>query len=217
MSPSGVVLDLDDQLPELEATSDDIERMLGIIDQEIFPITEQGVAKGNKMFGAAILDSDLKTKVVETNSELTSPLFHGEVHAIYQWSKVVPAGERGPSARSGVFLSTHEPCCMCISSIVWTGFQRVYYLFPYEATKAQGIPYDINIMHELWGVESYRKQSKFCSTACLIDLVESLPDSDVKKEGLRVKIEELTKKYEQVSNKYHSEKSENTENSLAFG
>ena len=214
---SDVVLDTENQLPELTANADELERMLSCISDEIFPLTTEGVAKGNKVFGAAILNSALETTLVETNSELTSPLFHGEVHAIYNWCKIVPSGQRGPSAKSSVFLSTHEPCCMCISSIVWTGFEKVYYLFPYSLTKEQGIPYDINIMHELWGVDSYRKQSKFCSTACLMDLVENLPDDNPKKKELQKTMEELKVKYEKLSKMYHSEKSTNEDNSLAFG
>lgn len=214
---SGVVLDAENQLPELTANADELQRMLSCISDEVFPLTREGVAKGNKVFGAAILNSALETTLVETNSELTSPLFHGEVHAIYKWCKIVPSGQRGPSAKASVFLSTHEPCCMCISSIVWTGFEKVYYLFPYSLTKEQGIPYDINIMHELWGVDSYRKQSKFCSTACLMDLVENLPEDNPKKKDLQKTIEELKVKYEELSKMYHSEKSTNEDNSLAFG
>ena len=49
---------------------------------------------------------------------------------------------------------------MCISSIVWSGFKKVFYLFPYLTTSKQGIPHDIDIMHELWGVPSYQRQNK---------------------------------------------------------
>ena len=83
-------------------------------------------------------------------------------------SKKTPASERGPKAQSGIFLSTHEPCCMCISSILWTGFQRIFYFLPYETTTAQGIPHDINTMHELWGVDTYRKIASKTSTFPLL-------------------------------------------------
>ena len=35
-------------------------------------------AQGNKVFGAAVLDSSLGTIVADTNHEMESPLFHGE-------------------------------------------------------------------------------------------------------------------------------------------
>lgn len=214
---SNVPLDLDNQLPPLEATPQELEALLKVIEDDIVPLTAKGVVDGNKVFGAAILDSSLKPVTIETNSELKSPLFHGEVHCIYEWSNTTPPAERGQAASSGVFLSTHEPCCMCISSIVWTGFNKVYYLFPYTLTASQGIPHDLNIMHELWGVDSYRKQNKFCTTACIMTLVENLPEDEPLKPTLQATVQRLLDKYEEMSNQYHSEKSNNESNSLAFG
>jgi tRNA(Arg) A34 adenosine deaminase TadA len=56
-------------------------RLLDVMEQDILPMTELGVASGNKIFGAAILrKSDLALVVAETNNELGNPLCHGEVH-----------------------------------------------------------------------------------------------------------------------------------------
>lgn len=137
-STEGVVLDAANQKAPLSATPDQIRKMYAVIEKEVLPKTKQGVQEGNKVFGAAILDANLTCRVCTTNAETTCPIFHGEVHCIYQWSQVTPAEERGPMAQSSVFLSTHEPCCMCISSILWAGFQTVYYFFPYSITTAQG-------------------------------------------------------------------------------
>ena len=92
---------------------------------------------------------------------------------LQQWAAETPPAARGQSAADAVFLSTHEPCCMCISSIVWAGFRKVYYLFPYLTTREQGIPHDLDIMHELWNVPSYQKRNKFCATACIIDQIQT--------------------------------------------
>jgi tRNA(Arg) A34 adenosine deaminase TadA len=212
-----VVLDLSSQLPKLTATADELEKMLACIESDIVPLTQQGVVLGNKVFGAAILDGSFRTTLAETNSEMESPLFHGEVHLISEWSKSTPPAERGTAAKASVFLSTHEPCCMCISSIVWTGFTKVFYLFSYELTSQQGIPHDINIMHELWGVPTYRKQNKFCTTACIMELVEELSDEEPKKIELQATIQRLLTTYDEMSKHYHTEKENNQENSLAFG
>jgi tRNA(Arg) A34 adenosine deaminase TadA len=212
-----VPLDMEHQLPPLQADAQELERMLDVIEKEIVPLTSEAVGDGNKVFGAAILNDKLETKVIQTNRELISPLFHGEVHAIYAWSSQTPAPDRGAAARDGVFLSTHEPCCMCISSIVWAGFQKVYYLFPYTLTASQGIPHDLNIMHELWGVSTYRKQNKYCSTTCLMDLVQELSDEDPLKQKLQATLARLVAVYDALSNQYHTEKADNTSNSLAFG
>ena len=105
---------------------------------------------------------------------------------------------------------------MCISSIVWTGFQKIVYLFPYETTSDQGIPHDLDIMHELWGVQSYRKRNKFCATACIMDLISAEQNEDLRRE-LEKTCERLTQMYNDISNTYHENKTENIDNSLAFG
>lgn len=211
-----VVLDLDNQKPPLTASPERLDRLLTCIEDEILPLTKEGVTKGNKVFGAAILNKEEETVLAQTNDEMQCPLFHGEVHAIYKWSQKTPPGERGEGAQSGIFLATHEPCCLCISAIVWTGFTKCYYLFPYESTAAQGIPHDINIMHELWGVKTYRKASKYCASAGLMPLIEQVEDKD-KKKALQKRVDTLVQAYDDLSNQYHTEKSKNTDNSLAFG
>lgn len=162
-------------LPDLTATADELARLLAVIEEEILPKTRAGVAAGNKVFGAAVLGPApaLATVVADTNHETECPLYHGEVYVIQRWSAggATSPTARGNAAASAVFLSTHEPCCMCISAIVWAGFKRVFYLFPYEVTSAQGIPHDLNIMRELWAVPTYQKQSALCSTAAIPALV----------------------------------------------
>ena len=60
-----------------------INRLFDVIEDDIVPMTERGVADGNKLFGAAILrKSDLSVVVAETNNETDNPLWHGEVHAL---------------------------------------------------------------------------------------------------------------------------------------
>lgn len=211
-----VVVKEDEQRPVLSATPEELSKMLDVIEQEIMPQTETGVEVGNKVFGAAILSQDLQCEIASTNAETDCPLFHGEVKCIYDWSKKTPPSERGPRAKSGVFLSTHEPCCMCVSSILWTGFSKIYYFLPYETTTAQGIPHDINTMHELWGVNTYRKRNKYFAASCLLDLIEGLEDGDTK-EALKTQSANLLKRYDELADKYHSEKASNTKNSLVLG
>lgn len=204
--------------PKSSLTTEQLERMLDVISDEVLPVTTRCVKEeGNKVFGAAVLKNNagLDTLVADTNHEMECPLFHGEIYVIHQWTEKTPPAERGEVAGKSIFLSTHEPCCMCISSIVWAGFKKVYYLFPYETTSEQGIPHDINIMHELWGVQTYRKKNEFCSSECIIDLVEALPDSE-NKTKLRRKIASLTREYDDLSKLYHTEKVTNTSNSLPF-
>jgi len=110
----GVVIDNSNQQPPLSASAADLQKLLQIIEQGILPKTRNGVKNGNKVFGAALLSSDLDLVIAETNNETDNPLFHGEVNLINEWSKITPAADRGPFAQKSIFLSTHEPCCMCI-------------------------------------------------------------------------------------------------------
>jgi tRNA(Arg) A34 adenosine deaminase TadA len=194
--------------PALEATAAQLSRMLAVIENEIVPKTRVCVAAGNKVFGAAVLGPELQTLVADTNHEMECPLFHGEVYVIQKWAAQTPPALRGPSAKSAVFLSTHEPCCMCIASLVWAGFTKIFYFFPYEATSSQGIPYDIDIMHELWRVPSYARRNKLCATAPVQDLIAALPEGE-EKAALLERCVGLTAVYEELAAQYHSAKSVN--------
>ncbi len=108
-----------------------LERLIDVIEQDIIPLTERGVAEGNKVFGAALLrKSDLSLVLAETNNETENPLWHGEVHTLKRFYEM-PEKER-PDTKDMVFLSTHEPCSMCLSAITWSGFDNFYYLFSHE-------------------------------------------------------------------------------------
>ena len=108
-----------------------IDRLLTVIEKEIVPLTQEGVRKGNKLFGGAILrKSDLSTVVAVTNSETGNPLMHCEITAIFAFYEI-PRDKR-PPARDCIFICTHEPCPLCLSGITWGGFDNFFYLFSYE-------------------------------------------------------------------------------------
>ena len=71
-------------------------------------------------------------------------------------------------------------------------------------------------MHELWGVTTYRKQNKYLSSACLMDLVEALPEGEEKTELVACQ-NRLLEAYDKLANQYHTEKVNNPENSLVLG
>jgi len=216
MTEGVVVVGEELQQPALSATPEELKAMLDVIEHQILPETEKGVAIGNKVFGAAILNSDLECEIAATNAETDCPIFHGEVKCIVDWSKQTLPHERGPKAQSGVFLATHEPCCMCVSSILWAGFRRIYYFFGYEVTTAQGIPHDINTMHELWGVNTYRKRNKYFASSCIRTEIDALEEGPTK-EALQKQSAALLKRYDELANTYHSEKANNKNNSLVLG
>src|SRR6218665_319790 len=106
-----------------------VSRLLDVIEFDIAPVTRKGVARGNKLFGAAILrKSDLSVVVAETNNEIENPLWHGEMHAIKRFYEIADH----PAPRDCLFLATHEPCSLCLSGITWSGFDNFYYLFSHQ-------------------------------------------------------------------------------------
>lgn len=71
--------------------------------------------------------------------------------------------------------------------------------------------------HELWGVNSYRKRNKYFASACLMDLIEDLDETVPEKKELQATVQRLIAAYDKLSNKYHTEKAENPNNSLVLG
>ena len=62
-----------------------IDRLLGLMENEIVPLTQIEIKKGNKIFGAAIIrKDDLSTVVIGSDNETDNPLWHAEVHTIKQ-------------------------------------------------------------------------------------------------------------------------------------
>lgn len=182
-------------------------RLLDVIEQDILPLTAEGVAKGNKVFGAAILrKSDLSLVLAETNNELENPLWHGEVHALKRFYEMAQT----PDSRDLIFLSTHEPCTMCMSAITWAGFDNYFYFFSHEDSRdAFAIPHDLKILKEVFGLEpgGYRRNNAFWNATGLADLVTAAPEparSAMQAQWLRI-----LRRYAELSEAYQANKGGN--------
>ncbi|MCC2609953.1 nucleoside deaminase [Neorhizobium sp. Rsf11] len=182
-------------------------RLLDVIETDILPLTEKGVAAGNKVFGAAILKkSDLSLVIAETNNEVENPLWHGEVHTLkrfYEKTLNFPSKEL-------IFLSTHEPCTMCMSAITWAGFDNFYSFFTHEDSRdAFAIPHDLKILKEVFGLEpgGYRRQNAFWNSYFIADLVES--EDEPLRGSLKAQTARIKATYQRLSDSYQSGKTEN--------
>lgn len=182
-------------------------RLLDVIEQDILPLTVIGVAAGNKVFGAAILrKSDLSLVLAETNNELENPLWHGEVHTLKKFYEKA----LGMSTKDLIFLSTHEPCTMCMSAITWAGFDNFYSFFSHEDSRdAFAIPHDLKILKEVFGIEpgGYRRSNAFWNSYFIAELVEA--EEEPVRGKLKAQISRIKLAYQQLSDDYQSGKSEN--------
>jgi len=182
-------------------------RLLDVIEHDILPLTARGVSLGNKVFGAAILrKSDLSLVVAETNNELENPLWHGEVHTLKRFYEL---GEK-PNTKDLIFLSTHEPCTMCMSAITWAGFDNFYSFFSHEDSRdAFAIPHDLKILKEVFGLEpgGYRRNNAFWNSFFIADLVEG--EDDPLKTTLKAQTARIKAAYDDLSISYQSSKSDN--------
>ena len=187
-----------------------LETILNVFLKEVLPLTEKGVAKGSKVFGAAIIKKDdLSVVIAETNNEIENPLWHGEMHALKKFYEL-DANTR-PNEKECMFLSSHEPCSMCLSAITFSGFDNFYFLFPYTDTNDEfNIPHDLNILKEVFKIKEgeYNKENSYWKSQNINLLIEKLPTS--KKEKILSQLREIKKKYQKLSNQYQENKDGNS-------
>ena len=186
-----------------------LKKILDIFSNKVLPLTIKGVAKGSKIFGAAIIKKDdFSLVIAETNNEIENPIWHGEIHVLKKFYELDV--KTRPNEKDCMFLSSHEPCSMCLSAITFSGFDNFYYLFPYTATNdVFNIPHDLKILKEVFKINDgeYNKENSYWKSQNINLLVENLPSS--KKEKILSKLDEIKNKYKALSNQYQENKDGN--------
>jgi tRNA(Arg) A34 adenosine deaminase TadA len=183
------------------------DRLLAAFEDHLLPATRTSVARGNKVFGAVLLrKDDLGVVLAGTNNETENPLWHGEVHTIKLYHEMP---ER-PAPGELVFLSSHEPCPMCLSAITWAGFDNFSYLFSYEDSRdAFSIPHDLKIMGEVFKLPDgdYRAENAFWRAQSLSSLIAEAPEDE--RAALERREGAIRAAYDDLSAQYQATKGEN--------
>lgn len=182
-------------------------RLLDVIEGDILPLTERGVAAGNKVFGAALLSkTDLSVVIAGTNDETANPLWHGEVNTLRQFYEL----PHRPATKDLLFLSTHEPCTLCMSAITWAGFDNYHYFYSHEDSRDSfAIPHDLKILKELFGLDpgGYRRSNEFWTAYAISDLIDAEPEPQ--RQRLLAQRDRIRGRYDALSRRYQQHKGDN--------
>lgn len=175
-----------------------LNRMFDVIEKDIVPLTAKGVEIGCKVFGAAVLRrSDLSLVLSATNHEAMSPLWHGEVYTIKQFFEM----QGHPDPADCIFISTHQPCCMCTSALAWSGFKEIYYLFGYDQTGADfNIPHDQKMIRDVFGCTEPNPKNSYFEWTAISKMIEQFEDPA----PARMRYEQIHATYAKLSATYQA-------------
>lgn len=181
--------------------------LLSALENDVLPMTRKGVAAGNKIFGAALLrKSDGSVVLAETNNETENPLWHGEVHLLKRYREVPGL----PPPEDLIFLSTHEPCSMCLSAITWAGFDNFFDFFTHEDSRDSfAIPHDLKILKEVFTLDpgGYRRENAYWTARSVAEVIAGA-DADAQAR-LRARVAAINDEYAALSETYQQDKAGN--------
>jgi len=90
--------------------------------------------EGNNGFGAVIIQNKkIISTAHDTEDSQNDPLAHAELKAIK-----VATEKLGKNLTGCILVSTHEPCPMCATAIIWSGISEIVYGYSIKDALAQG-------------------------------------------------------------------------------
>ncbi|MFX1469977.1 MAG: nucleoside deaminase, partial [Promethearchaeota archaeon] len=99
-----------------------------------FEEAKLSLKEGNKGFGAIIIKNG-KILAQSHDTEITEndPTAHAEINVIKKASKSL-----GRELKNCILLSTHEPCPMCMTAVIWSKISELIYSVSIEDSLKQG-------------------------------------------------------------------------------
>lgn len=95
---------------------------------------ETSLCEGNNGFGAVIVkDGKLIASSHDKEDTEGDPTSHAEINVIREASRKL-----GKKLSECMLISTHEPCPMCASAIVWSGIEDIAYGYSIQEALTQG-------------------------------------------------------------------------------
>lgn len=95
---------------------------------------KQSLREGNHGFGAVIIkDDEIIAQAHDEEETIHDPTSHAEINAIK-----IASSKIGKSLAGCIIVSTHEPCPMCTSAIVWSGISKIAYGYSIVESLEQG-------------------------------------------------------------------------------
>jgi tRNA(Arg) A34 adenosine deaminase TadA len=95
---------------------------------------KKSLREGNSGFGAIIIkNNELVSKAHDTDTISKDPTSHAEINAIRLASTKLEG-----DFKDCMLISTHEPCPMCSTAIVWAGIKQIAYGFSIKDALNQG-------------------------------------------------------------------------------
>ncbi len=128
----------------------------------------------------------------------------GEVYTLKLFYEMDP--KTRPPASECILLSTHQPCSMCLSAIVWSGFD----IFSYEDTEDEfSIPHDLKILRDVFACRHVPQRCSYYDSFSLPALVEAMPDGTEKLAALSCS-HRIRDAYSALSRQYQANKDMNS-------
>ncbi|AOT73246.1 tRNA-specific adenosine deaminase [Geosporobacter ferrireducens] len=149
--------------------------------------------EGNNGFGAVIIkDEQIISSAHDTEDTDDDSTSHAEINAIKEASKKL-----GKKLTGCILVSTHEPCPMCATAVVWSGISEIAYGYSIKEAIKQG-----RKRIELTCCELFKRAS---ANIKIHENILSRECSILYRKDVRIEIEKLRNANDQILNELNTD------------